>query len=149
MSKSSNQQVGAFLLNNDATYPWNVHVYTPSPTGGAKVKSKFKAEFKHVSPERRLEILQEFREQVRKREELQARGVQNDDDVEVLSNVLTFESMLLDEVLISFSGIVDKDRNELPCSADTKAALIANSWARDATLYAYNLSLQGRSAEGN
>lgn len=147
--KPRNQQVGAFDLNNDETYPWTVYVFKPSPTGGAKVKTKFKAEFKHVSSERRLEILQEFRDQARKREELQVRGVQSDEDVEALSNVLTFESMLLGEVLVGFSGIVDKDRNDLPCNDDTKAMLISNSWARDATLYAYNVSLQGRSAEGN
>ena len=147
-NQSRNVQVGAFVLNNDATYPWTVNVHTPSPKGG-KLKTKFKAEFKHVTPERRLEILEEFREQLRKREQVAEDGAAGDDDVQQIKDVMSFERMLLQEVLIGFSGIKTPDGSDLANTPENIGLVLSNSWARDALLQAYNVSLQGRSAEGN
>lgn len=149
MSRTSarNTVVGAFVLNNEATYPWTIYVHVPGSNGKHKVK--FKAEFRHVTPERRLEILQEFREALRQRESAAQGSDAQDDDVSVLKDALSYERMLLDEVLIGFSGIIDMNKAEIPFNDDTKAMLLSNSWARDALLAGYHTSLQGRSAEGN
>lgn len=149
MSKTtrSNTTVGAFVLNNEAVYPWTIYVYVPTTNGG-KQKVKFKAEFKHLTAERRLQVLEEFKAN------LQARTVvgdtpQTEDAVDAHKEITSFEELLLGEVLLGFSGIVDVNKQDLPFNDETKTALISNSWARDALLYGYQQSLVGRSDLGN
>lgn len=146
-TNAKNTTTGPFVLNNEATYPWTVYVFVPSANGG-KNKLKFKAEFKHLTAARRLEVLNTFRDNLKARAGLE--DSQSEDAPEVtVKDVASFEELLLDEVLLGFSGIVDASGQDVPFNEDTKAALISNSWARDALLHAYQQSLVGRSDLGN
>lgn len=150
MSKQSaaKQQVGAFVLNNDATYSWTVYVFIPKANGGGKTKTKFKVEFRHVSRERKTEILEEFRAQL-KRRELLTESPQSDDDIDAVKEIASFQQLLLEEAVVSFSGVVDQAGQEVPCTEATKKQLLSNAWASDAIMAAYTTSLQGRSDQGN
>ena len=74
---------------------------------------------------------------------------QTEDAVDAHKEITSFEELLLGEVLLGFSGIVDPNKQDVPFNDETKAALISNSWARDALLYGYQQSLVGRSDLGN
>jgi hypothetical protein len=149
MSRNStvNTTIGAFVINNEAIYPWTVHVFVPNPSGGKKLKTKFKAQFKHLSSERRAVLLDEFRAQ------LDARATENnpqDDDQAVSAKeALSFESMMLKEVLVGFSGIKTPSGDEFEYNDENLDKLVKNSWARDALTAAFLVSLKGRSEEGN
>ena len=149
---SRNVTVGDFVLNNDAVFPWTVYVHVPNAAGTGKTKAKFGVEFRHVTPERRLELLQDFREQAEERKRLEniPDGEKTDDDVDAIRQVLSFERMLLEETVAGFTkGIRDPQGNDVSTDESTKAQMFSNSWARDALLYTYQVALQGRSAEGN
>lgn len=147
-SKQQNQAVGAFVLNNEAEYPWTVFVHVPKASGGGKAKTKFKAVFRHVSQERRMQLLEELRTRLVEQRQLQT-NPQDEDATDAVRDVISFQRSVLDEALVSFSGIVDAAGDEVPCTEDTKAALLENAWAQDALMAAYTTSLQGRSDEGN
>lgn len=149
MSKPSrnNQTVGAFVLNNEALYPWTIYVHVPGARGG-KEKLKFKAEFRHLSSERRLQVLENFKNNLKARTAVND-APQSEDAVDTLKDVASFEDMILDEALQGFSGIVDAQGDALPYNEETKKQLISNSWARDALLFGYQQSLVGRSDLGN
>lgn len=148
MSKSQqNQTVGAFVINNEAVYPWNVYVFTPKPNGGGKIKTKFKAKFKHLSSERRVALLDEYREHLKSSATNDT--PQDDDQADVAKKALTFEEILLSEALVGFEGIKTPDGSEFESSEENKQLLLSNAWARDALMAAFITSLRGRSDEGN
>lgn len=147
-----NVTIGDFVLNNDAIFPWTVYVHVPNASGTGKNKVKFGVEFRHVTPERRLELLQDFRDKAEDRKRLEniPDSEKSDDDVVAIREVLSFEHMLLEETVVGFTkGIRDPQGNDISASDSTKAQMFSNAWARDALLYSYQLALQGRSAEGN
>ncbi|MEQ1512978.1 MAG: hypothetical protein ABL934_09890 [Lysobacteraceae bacterium] len=147
-----NVTIGDFVLNNEALFPWTVYVYVPNAAGTGKTKAKFGVEFCHVTPERRLELLQDFREKAEERKRLEEipDGDKTDEDIEAIRQVLSFELMLLQETVARFTkGIRDPQGNDVSTDEATKAQMFSNAWARDALLYSYQQALQGRSAEGN
>lgn len=150
---SRNVTVGDFDLNNDAVFPWTVYVHVPNAQGTGKMKVKFTVEFKHVTPERRLELLQEFRAQAEERKRLEniPDGEKSEDDIELIGQVLSFERMLLEETVVRFlKGVRDpKTKEDISTHEETKGKMFSNAWARDALLNDYQRALQGRSAEGN
>lgn len=149
---SRNTTIGGFVLNNDATFPWTVYVHVPNASGTGKDRVKFKAIFKHVTPERRLQLLEDFQAQIRERERLSSIPDQDksDADIQTLREALSFERMLLEEVVPRFdSGILDGEGNDISQAEGTRGGMFANSWARSALLQAYEQALQGRAAEGN
>lgn len=141
------QQIGAFVLNNDATYDWAVYPEVPG-VGGKRTKVKIACVFLHVSPKRRVEIMEEWREHMKLHQEA-SKNREDGDDVDAASALLSYEEMLLQEVLVSFSNVKDPQGNDLPCTDETKTALISNSWARDALMKGYFQSLKSRDSEGN
>lgn len=149
MSKTTKTkvQIGAFVLNNDATYDWSVYPEVPGP-GGKRVKVKIGCQFKHVSPQRRVEIMEEWRERLKARESA-AKDAEQGDEVEAATALLSYEEMLLQEVLVSFSNVRTPAGDELECNDETKSQLIANSWARDALMKGYFQSLKSRDDQGN
>lgn len=152
MTRTKNQTVGNFVLNNDAVYPWMVYAWVPKPDGSGKVKTKFQVEFKHASPERRLELLDEFRDRLRQREALESQnlGELSDDEANIMRDGVSFEQTLLNDVVVRFlKHVVDRDGNDISQNEGTKEAMLRNAWARDALLAAYQISLQGRNPEGN
>lgn len=149
--RSANTSVGDFVLNNDAEYDWTVYPYVPGEKG-KRTKLRIGARFKHVTAERRVEILEQYRENMK----LRAKGptdsgedVNEAEDLEVVKAALSFEGLLLDEVLINFKHVRDKDGNEVACTPDTKAMLISNAWARNALATGYMASLSSRDDAGN
>jgi hypothetical protein len=147
MSKVSNPTVGAFVINNDATYPWTVFVYVPNDKGGKKIKTKFKATFKHLSSERRTVILDEFRESLKPSDVDSSQ--QDEEKTSDAEKALSFEQMMLKEVVKGFSGIKNPDGTEFEFNDDNLTVLLHNAWARDALMGAFLTSLKGRSDEGN
>lgn len=147
-----NISIGDFILNNEAVFAWTVYVYVPNKAGTGKTKLKFGVEFMHVTPERRLELLQEFRDKAEERKRLEdiPDVEKSQEDIEAIRQVLSFERMLLEETVVRFTnGIRDKQDKDVSADEDTRAKMFSNSWARDALLYSYQKALEGRSAEGN
>lgn len=147
-----NISIGDFILNNEAVFAWTVYVYVPNSAGTGKTKLKFGVDFMHVTPERRLELLQEFRDKAEERKRLEdiPDGEKSQEDIEAIRQVLSFERMLLEETVVRFTkGIRDPQGTDVSAAEETRAKMFSNSWARDALLHAYQLALQGRSAEGN
>ena len=118
MTKPQKQQIGEFVLNNDATYDWTVYPEIPGK-GGTRVKVKIGATFKHVTPERRVAVLEEYRNLVKERAKKRDRDEPNDDqdsnegndDIEAVRQALGFEGSLLNEVLIGFKYVRDVHGN--------------------------------------
>lgn len=149
---SRNQQVGDFVLNNDAVFAWTCYPYVPQAETAGKKKMRFGVEFKHVEPERRMEILEEFRARMRQREAIEAKPHEDltDDEMAVLREVLSFEKLLLEEVVVRFTKYIrDKDGNDISEHPETRANMLNNSWARDSLLVNYQQALSSRSPEGN
>lgn len=147
-----NVAIGDFILNNEARFAWTVYVFVPNAAGTGKTKLKFGVEFIHVTPERRLELLQNFRDKAEERKRLEEipDAEKSDQDVEAIRQVLSFELMLLEETVASFTkGIRDTQGKDISAEEGTREKMFANAWARDALLYSYQQALQGRSAEGN
>lgn len=146
-ARKNNVTVGAFVINNEATYDWNVYVFVPKAKGGGKEKVKFKATFRHLSSDRRVEILDEFRAQLELENE--KNNPQDDDQVDKAKRAVNFEALMLKEVVMGFSGIKTPSGDEFSFNEDNLDLLLNNAWARDALLYAFLNSLKGRSDEGN
>ena len=154
MSKTSTKSttaVGDFVLNNEAEYDWTVYPHVPGDKG-KRQKLRIGARFKHVTAERRIEIMEEFREKLKQRAQSKTADgidINDEDDIDVVKSALSFEGLLLEEVLISFKHVRDKDGNEVESTQETKAQLISNSWARSALSAGYMQSLQSRDDSGN
>ena len=147
-----NISIGDFILNNEAVFPWTVYVFYPNPSGTGKDKLKFGVEFKHVTPERRLELLQEFRDKAEERRRLEEipDGEKSQEEIDAIREVLSFERMLLGETVVSFTkGVRNTQGKDISADEGTRQGMFSNSWARDALLHAYQKALEGRSAEGN
>lgn len=142
--QKTNERIGDFVLNNEAEYDWNVYPHAPDGRGGRK-KFKIKCRFRHITRDRRVEVLQEHRERVEALR--QAKG--SDDELDLQKGVNSFEVELLREALVSFSGVVDAQGAPVPCTDETKDLLLANDWARSALLDGYIKSLSGRDDTGN
>lgn len=150
MAKKPQQQtVGIFVLDNDAVFPWTISVYMPNPNKpGEKQRYKLPVEFRHISPERRIEILEEWRDHELERASI-GDSPKNDEEVQVLKDVQSFERAMLSEAVVRFPGVLDKDKQPLPDTEETKQAVLSNAWAISAALPAYRQFLDGHSAQGN
>lgn len=149
---SKNLTVGDFILNNEAAFAWTVKVFVPNENGDGKRALKFKVEFVHVTPEERMQMLEQFQEQLAEKARLQklADEERTDEDVAALRAVLSFERMLMERVVNRFiSGVRNASGEDISQLESTKAGMLSNAWARDALIQAYQQALQGRSAEGN
>ena len=144
------QQVGAFVLDNESEYSWFVKFYVPSGRGGQSLV-KFKAIFRHLSEQRRQEILEEHRDFLRNRQTIldEADYADDDENVDTARELLTFEEQVLRESLVGFSGIKDKDRNEVAFNEESLDMAMQNSWFRSATFSAFMQSLGTRKVSGN
>lgn len=144
-------QIGDFVLNNDAEYDWTVYPLVPGARG-KRDKLRIGARFKHVPATRRIEILDEFRENMKRRAKPagdSGEDINEVDELSVAKDVLSFEGLLLDEVLIDFKHVRDANGNAVPCTPETKQMLLENSWARSALFNGYMQSLQSRDDTGN
>ncbi len=149
---SNNVVAGDFILNNDAVFPWTVKVWVPNEKGDGKRALKFRVEFVHVTPEERMQMLEQFQEQLAEKTRLQklADEERTDEDVAALRAVLSFERMLMERVVNRFiSGVRNAAGEDISQLESTKPAMLSNAWARDALIQSYQQALQGRSAEGN
>lgn len=155
--------VPAFVLDNNLTYEWTIPVFVPFK--GGRRKTKFTAIFKHVSPQRRQEILVEMREQMKQQaeaRELLQRAESGDGDIEQLEDdvielagrVISYQSALMEEVLVGWNGIKTpapegEKAGELAFSDEARDQLLANSWAASALMERYEISLKSRDDKGN
>ncbi len=103
-STKANQQVGIFVVNNQAEYPWTCYAFTPNPNGGKKIKSKLKVRFKHIPKSERLELLDEFKEKLAAAQKV-GENPQSDDDADTLHKLVSFQRMLLDRALTWFEAV--------------------------------------------
>jgi hypothetical protein len=143
------QIVGIFVLDNDAVFPWTAYVHVPNPNKpGEKQKFKLPVEFRHITPERRVEILEEWRDTNLAREEI-GEQPQGADEVDVIKKAISFERMLLNEAIARFPEVRAPDGGKLPDTDETKQAVLSNNWAVSALLPAYKTFLLGHSSEGN
>lgn len=151
-STTATTKVGDFVLNNEAEYDWTVYPHVPGAKG-KREKLRIGARFKHVTAERRIQILEEFREHYKQRSKAKSGesgvDVNDDEDVDAVKSVMSFEGAMLDEVLVDFKHVRDTDGNEVACTPETKAMLLQNSWARSALFTGYMQSLQSRDDSGN
>lgn len=138
-----------FVLDNSYEFDWPVKAQVP--IAGKHKTFGFTARFRHVEPERRLEILEEHRRRAMARNErlLDVSGDLDDDAEAAEDDNPTFEQDLLTEVLVGFSGILDKDKNPVEFNDDSRDALLRNDFARNALLKAYMAALNGRAPEKN
>lgn len=148
---TTNTKVGDFVLNNDAEYDWTVYPNVPGAKG-KREKLRIGARFKHVTAERRVSIMEEYRDRLKTRAKPKGDDgidLNDDDEVDAVKELLSFEGLLLEEVLVDFKHVRDTDGNEVACTSETKAQLISNSWARSALIHGYMQSLQSRDDTGN
>lgn len=145
--QQSNTQVGIFVLNNSAEYPWTVYVYVPNPKGGNKIKQKLKVRFKHLDKVERNAILETFKERLKAAQKA-GDNPQSEDDVDSVKELMSFQRDLLMQALTWFECI-DPEGKPVDPSDDNKADLLNNLWAEDAIMHGYAQSLRGRSDEGN
>lgn len=140
-----------FVLDNSHEFTWPVKV--PVPIEGRHKTFQFKARFKHVTPERRLEILEDFQEEAKARNQRlladEAENAADDAETEIEKEHPTFEQDLLSEVLIGFEGINDTSGEPVEFSEASRDALLQNDFARTALLKAYMAALNGRVSEKN
>lgn len=150
-TRTSQQPVGIFILDNDAVFPWNIYVHVPNPNKpGEKQKFKLPVEFKHVTPERRQEILETWRDHELERARIGTEeAIRDTDDVETLREIVSFERAMLNEAVHRFPNVLGPDGKQLPDTDETKQAVLSNAWAISAALPAYRQFLSGLSAEGN
>lgn len=141
MSKKQTQ-VSPFVFDTDSTFQWPVTVPVPSDSNpGQKLNTRFIAEFRHVSQERRIELLAEHREEMK---QLQAAPAE-----EQIEGLYSLSQRVLDEVLVGFKGIVDRDRNPVPFSADAKQRLITHQMVWPRIFKAYNEAIGQQDSRGN
>lgn len=143
---SRKQTVGVFVLDNDLTYPWWIYVYSPDGKGGT-AKTKFKAEFRHLSPDRRQQIMEHYQDQLAEQRDAE----DSDDLVKTSSQLKSFQHALLHEVTLNVSNLRDAEGQDLTFDSDDPKfeQLLDNSWARSALFDGYMRSLQSRAPEKN
>lgn len=131
-----------FVFDIDATFQWPVVIPVPSSSNvGQKVTTRFIAEFKHVSQERRLEILSEHREEMKRYADAPA-----DEQIEGLFNL---SQRVLNEVFVGFKGIVDRDQVAVPFTPETKEGLITHQMVWPRIFKAYNEAIGQQDSRGN
>lgn len=150
---STNTKVEDFVLNNEAEFDWVCYPHVPG-NGGHRTKMRIGARFKHVSDERRVEVMEQFRENIKARAKLAEKGQEDgaeveDSDIETVKQIVSFEALLLEEVLISFKYVKDVHGKAVECTPETKSQLISNSWARKCLLRGYQQAMDSRDDSGN
>ncbi len=141
MSKKTTQNT-PFVFDTDATFQWPVVIPVPSSSNpGQKITTRFIAEFRHVSQERRLELLGEHREEMKRYQDAPA-----DEQIEGLFNL---SQRVLDEVLVGFSGIVDRDRNPVAFTPESKQGVITHQMVWPRVFKAYNEAIGTQDSRGN
>lgn len=147
MSKP-NQTFDPFMLDTEAVFPWPVVVKVPDPNRpGVKVPTKFIAVFKHVSEERRIEIIQEHRDHLR---ELQrSEEDQRSDDDHQLGALFSLSQRVLDEVLVRCERIVDRERKPLEWTDAVKRALVTHQMVWPALFKSYQEAITQEDRKGN
>lgn len=141
MSKKQTQ-ITPFVFDTDSTFQWPVTVPVPSDTNiGQKVSTRFIAEFRHVSQERRMELLAEHRDAMKQLQDAPA-----EEQIEGLFNL---SQRVLDEVFVGFKGIVDRDRNAVAFSPEAKQGLITHQMVWPRIFKAYNEAIGQQDSRGN
>lgn len=136
-----------FVLDLDGTFQWPVAVHVPSATQiGKKIKTEFTAEYKHVDMERRREILREYREATKARIDNEAAGVESDDSTELL---FTVSQRVLDEVLVGFSRVRDRNKEPVPFTPENKMAMIHHQMVYPSLMRSYTEAISGQDSRGN
>jgi hypothetical protein len=156
VTTKTNTKVEDFVLNNEAEFDWVCYPHVPGD-GGHRTKMRIGARFKHVSDERRIEVMEQFRENVKARVKLAEKAEKGeeggaeveDDDIQTVKQIVSFEAMLLEEVLVSFKYVKDPKGNAVLCTPETKTQLISNSWARKCLLRGYQQAMDSRDDAGN
>ncbi len=131
-----------FVLDTETTFKWPVTVLVPSATNvGQKVKMKFEAEFVHVSQERRLELMTEHREAMKE--------IATSSPEEQMEGLFSIAQRVLDEVFVGATGILNRDRQPVEFSDETKKALIQHQMVYPAIFEAYNSAIRQQEPRGN
>ncbi len=143
------QQVGAFVLDNDLEYPWWINVYVPDGKGG-RHRVRFRAYFVHLSPDRRKQILEEYRDLVAEHRKAKDRDIE-DDLVDAVEEIKTFQHHLLIEATRRIDKMLDTKGNKLDFTVDDPMfdQVLDNTWARQALAEHYMESLTSRKPEKN
>lgn len=141
-SKTKKQGPANFVLDTESTFRWPVVVPVPSASNpGQKQQSRFIAEFVHISQERRLELLAEHREEMKRYQDLPA-----EEQIEGLFNL---SQRVLNEVLVGFAGIVDRDQKPVEFNDETKLSVITHQMVWPRIFKAYNEAIGQQDSRGN
>ncbi len=127
----------AFVVSKKPAYPWPVPVKTPDPARPGKWQTQtFTATFKRLPP---LEV----------QEQLSRLAGKDMDDPESMAPEERYrrESEFLDEVLLGWDGINDDEGVPVPCSDDTRAAVLDIIEVRRAVFSAFFESAMGKKAD--
>lgn len=144
-----------FVLDTGATFAWPVIVRVPSDEEvGTKAKTKFVAHFRHVSEERRMEILNEHRATlVRQQAALKREAANEDGDEEEpksdIELAFSLSQKVLDEVLDRCDDIVGPHRQALAWTPQVKRALLVHQMVWPALYASYMEAISQQDATGN
>lgn len=152
MSKKPAAPFAPFVLDLAATFRWPVVVRVPSDQDvGKKIKTKFIAEFKHVSEERRMEILKEHRQALAAaRTPVPADADDGQDDQESDTELaFSLSQKVLAEVLNRCYEIEGPDGQLIDWSPVVKRALITHQMVWPALYAAYMEAIAQQDPAGN
>ncbi len=151
-----NRTYAPFVLDTDSTFRWPVIVKVPDADKlGSKVKMQFEARFRHVSEERRMQILAEHRRALAKLRDTTAAGDEDEDDdasegtPSEIEMAFGLSQKVLNEVLDRCEGIVSADRNPVEWGPEVKRALIVHQMVWPALYAAYMEAIAQQDAKGN
>lgn len=146
-------EISPFVLDIDATFQWPVTVHVPSSNVGKKLTTRFIAEFRHVSQERRLEILSEHREEIKRLQKSisadSAEAQPEQDAEDQIQGLFNLSQRVLDEVLVGFQGIIDRDKRPIEFSPEVKQSLITHQMVWPRIFKAYNEAIGTQDSRGN
>ena len=147
-----NEKIADFEINDSLEFDWTVYPHVPKPGGGGKEKMKLKVRFRHVTRDKRFELLEKVREIMRKRALESTKNPQSEDEIDAAKDLTTFQDNLLDEAIV---GIYARDKESqapkytLVTDRDFVRNFITNEIAANPLIDGYRIALSGRDDLGN
>lgn len=152
MSKKPAPAFSPFVLDLAATFRWPVVVRVPSDQEvGKKIKTKFIAGFRHVSEERRMEILREHRQALAAARTPAPADADEGQEDQASDTELAFSlsQKVLAEVLDRCYEIEGPDRQLIEWSPEVKRVLITHQMVWPALYAAYMEAIAQQDPAGN
>lgn len=126
-----------FVISKKQAYPWPVTVKTPDPARPGKWQSQtFTATFRRLPP---LEVQEQLAR-------LTGRDLSDPDGMSAEER-FSRESEFLDEVLLGWDGITDDEGVPVPCTEESRAAVLDIIEVRRAVFDAFFASALGKKAD--